>query len=228
MMPPAIHACLMWSLMFATVACSCSDPNERRGQATPTAGVLVGQLLLPEGNGSRGVEVRISAATEDAEITWVLFDDRGHFTHPFTSGLSQVIVTAGAVVHQIDASDLPRANLEGRIDFGVIDLRAQLTEHRLFVRAAEGSAAGDVRVGMWFGPPPVGPFGEPVSLGSRQFPPVALGSETAWLMPNDAHSIYFVVERPSGFDGEPQWLGGHQRQFGPFAAARLPAELVMD
>lgn len=77
-------------------------------------------------------------------------------------------------------------------------------------------------------PPPVGPRGEPVSLGSRQFPPVALGSETAWLVPNDAQAIYFVVERPSGFDGETQWRGGHQRQFGPFPAARLPAELIMD
>ena len=170
----------------------------------------------------------MSHTKPDAATTWVLFDDRGHFTHPFTSGLSQVIVTAGAVVHQIDASDLPRANQAGRIDVGVIDLRAQLTEYRLVLRAAEGSAAGDVRVGMWFGPPPVGPFGEPVSLGSRQFPPVALGSETAWLMPNDSHSVYFVVERPSGFEGGPQWLGGHQRQFGPFTAARLPAELIMD
>lgn len=228
MNPPAVHASLIWSLMFATVACSCGNTNEHLGRPTPVAGVLVGQLLLPEGNGSRGVEVQVSAATEDAAITWVLFDEQGHFTHPFTSGLSRVTVTAGAVVHQIDASELPRANQDGRIDVGAIDLRARLTEHRMFVRAAEGKAAGEVRIGMWFGPPPVGPRGEPVSLGSRQFPPVALGSETAWLMPTDAHSLYFVVERPSGFGRETQWLGGHQRHFGPFHAARLPAELIMD
>lgn len=228
MNPPAVNPSLIWSLLFANIACSCGETNEHRGHPTPMAGVLVGQLLLPEGNGSRGVEVQVVAATEDAAITWVLFDDRGNFIHPFTSGLSRVFVTAGAVVHQIDASDLPRSNQAGRIDVGVIDLRAKLTEHRLFVRAAEGKAAGEVRVGMWSGLPPVGPRGEPVSLGSRQFPPVALGSETAWLIPNDAHSIYFVVERPSGFDGEAQWLGGHQRQFGPFTAARLPAELSMD
>ncbi len=225
---PTVYACLVWSLLLATGACSCNDTDAHRGHPVPTAGTLAGQLLLPAGNGSRGVEVLVSAATEDAAITWVLFDGRGHFTHHFTTGLSRVTVTAGAVVHQIDTTDLPRADQEGRIDVGVIDLREHLTEHRLFVRAAVGTAGGDVRVGMWFGPPPVGPFGEPVSLGSRQFPPVALGSETAWLVPNEAHDIYFVVERPVGPARGTQWRSGHQRHFGPFTAAALPGELIMD
>ena len=79
------------------------------------------------------------------------------------------------------------------------------------------------------GPPPVGPQGEPVSLGSRQFPPVALGTEVEWLLGHDAHSIYFLVERPAdeGLRTRP-WRSGYQQLFGPFTAAEIPSELVVD
>ena len=111
---------------------------------------------------------------------------------------------------------------------GVIDLRERLKKHGLLLRAAKGKPAGDVRVAMWFGPPPVGPRGEPVSLGSRQFPPVTLGSQVEWLLSHDAHSIYFLVERPSGLGRGSKWRSGHQQLFGPFTSAEIPAELIMD
>jgi len=83
-------------------------------------------------------------------------------------------------------------------------------------------------VAMCFGPPPVGPSGERIALGSRQFPPVALGSEVEWLLPHEAKSIYFLVERPIGSGRGREWRSGHQRLFGPFTSATLPIELIMD
>ena len=98
----------------------------------------------------------------------------------------------------------------------------------MVLRAAEGAAQGVVRIGMWFGPPPVGPQGEPVSLGSRQFPPVVLGSELEWLLPHEARDVHFLVERPDGPGRGTDWRSGRQRLFGPFTAAEFPAELVLD
>jgi len=128
----------------------------------------------------------------------------------------------------IETEDLPGINQAGQIDVGVIDLRDQLIRHRLILRVAERASPGDVRVAMFFGLPHVGPSGEPVSLGSRQFPPVALGSEMEWLLPLKAQSLYFLVERPVGPVLKPEWRGGYQRLFGPFSSADLPTELIMD
>ena len=130
--------------------------------------------------------------------------------------------------HRIDTHELPEVDQAGLIDVGVIDLRDRLKRHRLVLRAAEGMPEGEVRVAMCSGLPPVGPGGGSVSLGSRQFPAVSLDSEMEWLVPNDAQSIYFLVERPAGSGRGREWRTGHQRLFGPFAAAELPAELVMD
>ena len=111
------------------------------------------------------------------------------------------------------------------IDVGAIDLRDQLTRHRLALRADDGAPQGDVRVAMCFGLPPVGPHGEPIALGSRQFPPVPLGSEVEWLLPHEAQLIYFLVERP---DRDGQWRGGRQQLFGPCRLATLPDELAVE
>ena len=76
--------------------------------------------------------------------------------------------------------------------------------------------------------PPRGPFGESVSLGSRQFPPVTLPCELEWLLPQDAESIYFLVERPEGSGRGIHWRSGSQRLFGPFTSTGFPSELAMD
>ena len=161
-------------------------------------------------------------------MVWVLFDEQGLFSHTFQGSLTNVQFTAATEVHRIDTGDLPDVNRAGQVDVGVIDLRDRLAEHCLVVRAADGRSSGEVRVAMWFGIPPVGPSGEPVSLGSRQFPPVTLGHDVDWLVPHESHSIYFLVERPSGPGRGREWRSGRQRLFGPFTSAGIPAELILD
>ena len=193
---------------------------------------LVGQLLLPTGSGSRGVEVvvTVTEAGSESRDKWILFDDKGRFSETFKGSLSRIVVTTGltAELHRIGAENQFEVNQAGQIDVGVIDLRDRLTRHRLFLRVADGASHGEVRVALCFGLPPVGPSGEPVSLGSRQFPPVALGSEVEWLLPLKVQSIYFLVERPVGSGPRREWRGGHQRLFGPFNSTNLPTELFMD
>jgi hypothetical protein len=218
-------------LVFATACARGGDPARDPHAASPER-TMVGQVLLPSGSGSRGVEVLITVTgtVSDPRTVWVLFDEQGRFAHTFRGSLTDVRVTAGirAEVHRIDTEDLPEVDQADQIDLGVIDLRDRLARHRMVLRAADGKPQGDVRVAMWFGLPPVGPEGEPVSLGSRQFPPVALGSEVEWLLSHKAHSIYFLVERPSGLGRGTQWRSGHQRLFGPLSSAEIPAELIMD
>lgn len=48
------------------------------------------------------------------------------------------------------------------------------------------------------------------------------------LLPRDADAICFLVERPAGPERGAAWCSGHQRLFGPFTSADLPAEMVMD
>ncbi|MDB4324793.1 hypothetical protein N9971_00455 [bacterium] len=193
---------------------------------------MVGRLLLPPGSGSRGVEVVVTVTEVGSEPRdqWILFDEAGRFSATLQGSLTRIIVSTGlrTKLHLIETEDLPEINEAGRIDVGLIDLRDQLTRHRMFLRVAEGASSGEVRTAMFFDPPPVGPSGEPVALGSRQFPPVALGSEVEWLLPHQAESIYFLVERPLGSTLGGKWRSGYQRLFGPFTSANVPTELAMD
>ena len=226
----SMAAVLLGVPLLLSAACAGSGETTIDPHAAAPEPTLVGQLLLPSGLGSRGVEilVRIAAPGSEPHVEWVLFDEQGHFAHSFGGNVTSVTVTAGDEVLRVDRVDLPKLNKAGQVDLGIMDLRDRLTDRRVLVRAADGRPGGDVRVGMWFGPPPVGPQGEPVSLGSRQFPPVALGSEVAWLLPHEAHSIYFLVERPLGSGRGTEWRSGPQQLFGPFALAEFPAELVMN
>lgn len=223
-MKSPIHALLFaFLLAFLLAIIACAPRVEQKS--------VVGQLLLPSGVGSRGVELRLTMAAkgQEAHDVWVLFDEQGQFSNPIQETLISVTVTSGGpvVIHQIATQDLPQSNPEGEIDLGVMDFRDRLIPHRLWVRAADGSEPGVVRVAMWSGLPPTGPYGEPVSLGSRQFPPVELGSEMEWLVPVGADSIYFLVERPDGPGRGKLWRSGQQRLIGPFIPTDLPAELIM-
>ena len=228
----SLPAALCAVLLVLAAACACCGEPAGDPHTPPAEPTLVGQLLLPSGSGSRGVELLATIEEDGSEprITWVLFDEQGHFSHTFRGRLTRFQVMAGLErqVHGIDAGHLPEANHAGQLDLGVIDLREQLARHRLSLRAADGKPTGDVKVAMWFGLPPVGPQGEPVALGSRQFPAIALGSEMEWLLPHDAQSVYFLVERPAGPGRGRAWRSGRQRLFGPFVESALPAELVMD
>ncbi len=229
-MKPLAIACLTALLALAEISSAHGEP-QRDQRAAVLEQTVVGQLELPHGDGRRGVELRVTVAVEasDDRTTWVQFDAEGRFSHTFSGRLTSVTVTAGNFpVQRINADVFPEASRTGLIDTGVIDLRGRLMRHRLVLRAAEGSSQGDVRVAMWSGPPPVGPWGEPVSLGSSQFPTRALGDEMEWLVPNDAQAIYFLAERPSGPGRGRAWRSGHQRLFGPFSSETLPTELVVD
>lgn len=224
-------AALALALLFAA-ACACGGERDRALGATRPEKTVVGQILLPDGSGSRGVELllTINAPGSEARLQWVLFDEEGHFEQVLHGSLHEVVVTSGngVDVYRVDAEELPEINRANEINLGVIDLRDQLERHYLLLRAADGAAHGEVRVAMWFGPPPVGPSGEPVSLGSRQFPPVELGSEMEWLLSPEAQSIYILVERPVEPTGGTNWRSGKQQLFGPFTSADMPTELIVD
>lgn len=223
--------------MFVVIAAAwdgevCRGESASHKSTVVSEFTLVGQLLLPPGTGSRGVElvVAVAEAVGEPGDIWILFDEDGRFSETFRRPISHVTVSTGlrAELHRIEADRLPEINQVGRVDIGVIDLRDRLVRHRLLLRAAEGAPQGEVRVAMCFGLPPVGPGGEPVALGSRQFPPVELGSEMEWLMPLEVQALHFLVERPVGSPSEGNWRSGHQRLFGPFTSANLPNELIMD
>jgi hypothetical protein len=227
-------AALPASVLILAAVAVCVSPELPSGElrAAEPARELVGRILLPPGDGSRGVEVILTLAETGGERrdVWLPFDGRGRFAHTFRGSPIRVTVSTGirAELHRIDTDDLPEVDGNGRIDVGGIDLRDRLATHRLVVRAAEGAPPGDVRIALCFGPPPVGPGGGRVALGSRQFPPVSLGSEVEWLLPHDARAVHFLVERPRDPGGNGPWRTGRQRLFGPFTSATLPAELRMD
>ena len=226
------RAATLLAIVLAGAACEISVDGQ---QAVDPERSLVGQVLLPPGTGSRGVEVVVTVAEANdpgdrPRDVWLLFDEDGRFHHTFRGSLVRVSVSTGirAELYRIEAGALPEPDQPDQIDVGVIDLRERLTRHRLVVRAAEGAPAGDVWLALCFGPPPVGPRGESIALGSRQFPPVSLGSEVEWLLPHDAQAVHFLVERPAGSGRGSEWRSGRQQLFGPFDSTSLPTELVMD
>ncbi len=58
---------------------------------------LVGQILLPAGLGSRGVElmVKITEGGGEPSVTWVHFDTEGHFSHAFRGELTHIQIAPG-------------------------------------------------------------------------------------------------------------------------------------
>jgi len=223
-------ALLLAVLVSVTVACARSKETAYESRAAPTNSSLVGQLLLPGEGSSRGVEIvaQYLDTNGEAQPAWVLFDEQGRFARTFAGRLTNVRVSAGPEVHRIDAEDLPAPDRAGQIDLGVVDLRDRLREHRVQLRSADGAEPGDVRIGLWIGPPPTGPQGEPVSLGSAQFPEIPLGSEVDWLLPPQTHSIHLLVERPADSRRGRDWRSGRQQLFGPFTTAQFPGELIVN
>lgn len=224
-------ALLVACFLFAASCTGRTDASNRRAQSY-TGHAVTGHVLLPEGEGRRGVELWITTRAHDQSPSarWVLFDHEGRFEHPLQPGarpMSVNISAAGIDVFRLETEPVPIADATGMINLGTIDLRDRLVRRRLTLHAAQGAPRGDIRVAAWPGSPPTGPRGEPVSLGSAQFPTIALGDETEWLLPPHAATIYFLVERPIGAAREKEWRSGYQQLYGPFAVSDLPTELVV-
>jgi hypothetical protein len=225
------------TLLLALAGITCCAPELQSNDASRAAtrtGTLVGRLLLPEGQGSRGVEVQalVKPANEETERVWIQLEDGELFRHELRAEVMSLEIYAGLEVLRIAGEDLPTANSRGNLDLGTIDLRQELTTHRLRLRAAEEDTLGLVRVALWFGLPPKGPQGESVSLGSRQFPTRSIGSEMEWLWPHRAasepESVYVLVEHPLAPGQGTNWRSGRQQLFGPFEAKDMPKEIVID
>ncbi len=118
-MNPLATVCLAVILAFAAV-CNCSGEPASPQRRIPLEHTLVGQLPLPPGAGSRGVEVlvRTEPGGGGPGVAWVLFDEHGLISHAFRETVTRVTVTAGAEVYRADAGDLPEVDQAGRIDSG--------------------------------------------------------------------------------------------------------------
>ena len=83
-------------LVFAS-ACAPGEEPARDQHAAPPERTLVGQVLLPSGLGSRGVEVlvTVTGTGSDPSVVWLLFDEQGRFAHTFRGNLTSVKVTSG-------------------------------------------------------------------------------------------------------------------------------------
>lgn len=188
---------------------------------------LAGRLVLPPGEGVRGVDVelRFLLVSGETATKWAIPDPEGRFGHAIDERPHSVVVTAGVGfdLRALPTEALPQHDSAGLIDLGELDLSDLLERHSLRLEAAPGAALGQVRVGMWSGPPPPS-----VALGSRQFPSVEVGSVQEWLVPAGAEEIYFLIERPRDPDPTAPWWGGGQQLYGPFDQGSLPAALTLD
>lgn len=208
---------------------SCTSPTDGSGGEAPVPNPrrIGGRLLLPPGDGTRGVDVelRFSSDAENAWTKWVPPEPSGQFGRAIEQLPDSVVVTAGTGFDllELPAASLPEPDSAGTLDLGELDLRDRLMRHTLRLEPAPDAALGLVRVAMWSGPPP--PL---VALGSRQFPPVPVGTSQEWLVPPDAEAIYFLVERPRDPDPSAPWWEGAQQRFGPFTVETLPAALILD
>jgi hypothetical protein len=216
----------MSPLTAILLAACATSPAADRTDAAPEYSIE-GRVLLPEGEGRRGTEVRLIFATPEGgeRFTWVQTDADGRFSYTGEAPpLRAVVHAAGVDVHTVPVE----AGAGVPIALEVLDLRERLLPHRLTLVAAEGSPAGDVRVAPWAVLPPPGPMGEMVSLGSAQFPELALSDTVEWLLPKSAETITFLTERPDGEARGRAWRTGPQQLFGPYPLTELPDELVIE
>lgn len=184
--------------------------------------VVVGQLQLPPGTGSRGMHVIIDIA--DAGSTtreWVELDDEFRFRSSFTGTLKKLEIATGlaTIVHQFSAQELTLLTKQKTVDIGTIDLRKRLQS--LKVKLLSNSAT-TLRVGMWFEKPATDFLGSLPSLGSRQFSEIEAGKEMDWLIPAEFDTAYFLVEEPADKRRGQKWRSGKQELFGPFRSTKLP------
>ncbi|MEM9664597.1 MAG: hypothetical protein AAF970_06675 [Bacteroidota bacterium] len=181
---------------------------------------VVGRLQLPAGTGARGLQVILEVENEASTYyEWLDLDQTWGFRTSVDGAVNTLEVVAGIdrTIYALDADALKPFTSGGTVDVGTIDLRASLHTHT-FKLVSDTAPA--LRIGMWFEEPPAD-----VSLGSRQFPEVAAGAASSWLLPTTFETVYFLVEKPADEQRGRDWSSGAQHLFGPFTSAELPGEL---
>ena len=219
-----LRAATFWSLLLSVCGgCSTADQSE---PVRSSSQVVVGQLLLPAGNGPRGIQVVIGVVADDASVhhEWLVLDEEYRFRKSFIGRLKEFEVVAGIdkTVFEISDTQLARLSKLSKVDVGDIDLRERLQARKFRLLTEDGSNK-TLRIGMWFGKPPAG-----VSLGSRQFPEMESGAEASWLLPREFDGVYWLAEEPIGEKRGRHWRSGKQTLFGPFVSSELPAELTIE
>jgi len=212
-------------LAVLTVHLGCSRSAQEAPELTP---MIVGQLQLPSGNGSRGMNVIIDIAKDElTNREWLKLDEEFRFQSSFTGTVKKLEISTGfsSVVHQIDAQELARLAKQNIVEIGTIDLRKRLQAHKIKLLS---ETATTLRAGMWFESPATDSSGNLPSLGSRQFPEIAAGLETNWLIPSEFDTVYFLVEEPADERRGREWRTGKQKLFGPFRLSEFPNELKME
>lgn len=189
--------------------------------------VVSGQLLLPEGEGSRGVELIATVVSDNGEKQerWIRFDREGRFEQRFSERLVGLKVASGigAVVYEFDSRALSTIDSRRQVKLRAVDLTEKLVARHVKLARGADLRSEVVRVSMWFQKPR-----KDVSLGSAQFPEVKPGTNQEWLLPLEFDAAYFLVEHPATDDRGRNWRSGKQQLFGPFKPKELPSELLID
>ena len=193
---------------------------------TPTSKqVVVGQLQLPTGSGSRGMHVIIDVANhESTNRQWLKLDEEFRFRSSFKGILTNLEIATGVatIVHRLNAQELAQLTKQNTVDVGTIDLRKRLQARKIKLLS---DSATTLRIGMWLEEPARDFAGSLPSLGSRQFPEIEAGKEMNWLLPSEFDTAYFLVEEAANERRGREWRGGKQKLFGPFRSSELPTEL---
>lgn len=193
-------------ILFGLFACA-ANPTP-----PPSHGLVEGQVLLPTGKGLRGAEVWHRAGDTGARAE-VSAD--GRFTiEPSRWPLHLSVTAAGVEVVGLDVEE------PGTVE---LDARSVLVPHIIAMHSTSAEhTGGEVRVAVWAGEIPRGPLGSHPSLGSAQFEERELPHNAQWLLPIEAESFSFLVERPLDDARGRNWRSGAQHVYGPYAAEALP------
>lgn len=187
--------------------------------------VVVGQLHLPRGNGSRGMHVIIDVANgKSTTREWLTLDKEFRFRSSFKGALKKLEIATGVatIAHRLNAQELALLKKRDTVDIGTIDLRGRLQSHKFVFLSKDATT---LRIGMWLQKPATDFSGSLPSLGSRQFLEIDAGKEMNWLVPSQFDTAYFLVEEPADKRRGREWKSGQQQLFGPFSSAELPAKL---
>lgn len=209
-----IHLTAINSVLYA-------QPVEVR----PIEKIVKGELLLPPGDGSRGIHLIIDVVNnESLNRHWLSLEEGFKFQKNFVGTLEklEVATALSTIVYQLNEKELSQLASKSIVNLGTIDLRTQLKNHKITILSQNKNT---LRIGMWLNKPVTDTSGYLPSLGSRQFPEIEAGTEINYLIPSKFDTAYFLLEEPSDNKRGKEWRSGKQKLFGPFSSSKLPSVL---